>query len=45
VTFHLAMGFRIDDGPGTARIYGITAHPNHDGEDEDRVVLFRDLEG
>ena len=45
VAFHLAMGFRIDDSPGTQKIYGITAHPDYDGEGEDRVVFFKDLQG
>lgn len=43
VAFHRAMGFRIDDGPGTTPIYGTPAHANHDGEGEDRVVFIRDL--
>lgn len=44
VAFHLAMGFHIDDGPGTQKIYSITAYPDYDGEGEDRVVFLRDLE-
>lgn len=44
VAFHHAVGFRIDDGPGTQLIYGTPAHPNHDGEGEDRVVFSRDLD-
>ena len=43
VAFHLAMGFRIDDGPGTQQIYSITAYPDFDGDGEDRVVFHRDL--
>ncbi len=43
VAFHLAMGFRIDDGPGTQQIYSITAYPDYDGDGEDRVVFHRDL--
>jgi ribosomal protein S18 acetylase RimI-like enzyme len=45
VAFHEALGFRIDDGPGTQKIYGIPSHPDHDGDGEDRVVFARDLEG
>lgn len=45
VAFHTRMGFRIDDGPGTSPIYGTPAHPDHDGEGEDRVVFIRDLPG
>lgn len=43
VAFHRAMGFRVDDGPGTQPIYGTPAHPDHDGPGEDRVVFLRDL--
>ncbi len=43
VAFHRAMGFRVDDGPGTQAIYGTPAHPDHDGPGEDRVVFLRDL--
>ncbi len=44
VAFHVALGFRIDDGPGTQKIYSIPAHADHDGDGEDRVVFIRDLE-
>lgn len=43
IAFHRALGFRIDDGPGTQPLYGTPAYPNHDGPDEDRVVFSRDL--
>lgn len=43
VGFHRALGFRIDDGPGTQRLYGTPAYPDHDAEGEDRVVFSRDL--
>jgi GNAT superfamily N-acetyltransferase len=43
VTFHRAMGFRIDDGPGTQNLYGIPAYPDYDGDGEDRVVFIHDL--
>jgi GNAT superfamily N-acetyltransferase len=45
LAFHLAMGFRLDDGPGTGPIFGIPAHADYDGDGEDRVVFIRDLEG
>ncbi len=45
VMFHQALGFRVDDGLGTKKIYGIPAHPDHDGDGEDRVVFVRDLVG
>lgn len=44
VAFHRAVGFRIDDGPGTQLIYGTPTHPHHDGDGEDRVVFSRDLD-
>jgi len=43
IAFHRALGFRLDDGPGTQRLYGTPAYPDHDGPDEDRVVFSRDL--
>lgn len=39
VGFHRALGFRIDDGPTTQRLYGTPAYPAYDGEGEDRVVF------
>ena len=44
VGFHTAIGFRIDDGPGTQRLYGTPAFPAYDGEGGDRVVFVRELE-
>jgi GNAT superfamily N-acetyltransferase len=43
VAFHLAMGFRVDDGPGTQRLYGTPAYADYDGYGEDRVVFTREL--
>ena len=43
VGFHLAMGFRPLDGPGSQNIYGTTAFPDYDGPGEDRVVFVRRL--
>jgi ribosomal protein S18 acetylase RimI-like enzyme len=43
IAFHLAMGFRPDDGPGTQRLYGTAAYPDYDHPGEDRVVFVRDL--
>jgi ribosomal protein S18 acetylase RimI-like enzyme len=43
VAFHRAVGFRLDDGPGTQPIYGVPTHVDHDGEGEDRVVFVREL--
>ena len=43
VDFHRAMGFRVDDGPGTTSIYGTPAHPDYDGPGDDRVVFIREV--
>jgi L-amino acid N-acyltransferase YncA len=43
IAFHRAMGFAIDDGPGTTPVYGTPSHVDHDGPGEDRVVFHRDL--
>jgi ribosomal protein S18 acetylase RimI-like enzyme len=43
VEFHRHLGFRPDDGPGTRTIYGVPAHPDFDGEDQDRTILIRTL--
>lgn len=43
VAFHRALGFEPDAGPGTQRLYGTPAYPDHDGEGEDRVVFSRRL--
>jgi L-amino acid N-acyltransferase YncA len=43
VGFHLAIGFRVDAGPATQRLYGSPAYPAYDGEGEDRVVFVRDI--
>jgi GNAT superfamily N-acetyltransferase len=44
VEFHRHLGFRADDGPGTVGIYGVPAHPDYDGDGEDRAVFIRDLD-
>jgi ribosomal protein S18 acetylase RimI-like enzyme len=44
VGFHQSIGFRIDAGAGTQRLYGTPAYPAYDGEGEDRVVFTRDLD-
>jgi ribosomal protein S18 acetylase RimI-like enzyme len=43
VGFHRALGFRIDDGPLTQRLYGTSAYPAYDGEGADRVVFSLDI--
>jgi GNAT superfamily N-acetyltransferase len=42
--FHRALGFVVDDGPGTAPIFGTPAYADYDGPGEDRVVMIRTLE-
>ena len=43
VAFHRAIGFRVDDGPGTQNLYGTPAYADYDGDGDDRVVFVRDL--
>ena len=43
VAFHTSIGFRIDEGLGTQRLYGTPAYADYDGDGEDRVVFIRDL--
>lgn len=43
IAFHRAMGFAVDDGPGTRPLYGTPAYPDYDGPGEDRVVFSRTL--
>ena len=43
VAFHRAIGFRVDEGPGTQRLYGTPAYADYDGWGEDRVVFTREL--
>ena len=43
VGFHVAMGFSIDDGPGTQRLYGTPAYPDYESDGDDRVVFSRAL--
>ena len=45
VAFHTRLGFRVDDGPGTQRLYGTPAYPSYDGGDDDRVVLSYEIGG
>jgi GNAT superfamily N-acetyltransferase len=43
VGFHQAIGFRVEGGPDSQRLYGTPAYPAYDGEGEDRVVFVRDI--
>lgn len=43
VAFHRAIGFDVDDGPGTQNLYGTPAFAEYDYGREDRVVLTRSI--
>lgn len=43
VAFHRAIGFDVDDGPGTQNLYGTAAFAEYDYGREDRVVLTRSI--
>lgn len=45
IAFHTAIGFSVDDGPGTQRLYGTHAYPDYEGDGQDMVVFRRRLEG
>ena len=45
IKFHTAIGFRVDDGPGTQRLFGTTAYPDYEGDGQDIVVFRRRIEG
>lgn len=44
IGFHTAIGFRVDDGPGTQRLYGTTAYPDYEGDGLDMVVFRKRLD-
>jgi len=43
VNFHRAMGFVVDDGPGTQRLYGTPAYSDYEADGDDRVVFSLEL--
>ena len=45
IGFHASIGFRVDDGPGTQRLYGTTAYADYEGDGRDMVVFRTCLEG
>jgi GNAT superfamily N-acetyltransferase len=45
IAFHTSIGFRVDDGPGTQRLYSTTAYPDYEGDGRDMVVFRKPLEG
>lgn len=43
IAFHRSLGFELDEGPGTQRLYGTPARPGYDFDREDRAILVRAL--
>jgi L-amino acid N-acyltransferase YncA len=43
IDFHRAIGFRLDDGPGSQTIYGVPAFSDYDEDRDDKAVLTRDV--
>ena len=41
IAFHRAIGFEVDDSPGTQRLYGTPSRPGYDFDREDRAILVR----
>jgi GNAT superfamily N-acetyltransferase len=41
IAFHRALGFALDDGPGTTSIFGSPGVADYDGPGEDRVLFER----
>jgi ribosomal protein S18 acetylase RimI-like enzyme len=45
VAFFGAVGFDLDDGPGTQNLYGTPAYPDYEAEGEDRIVFTHRIRG
>jgi ribosomal protein S18 acetylase RimI-like enzyme len=45
VAFFRGIGYRPEDGPGTQRLWGVPAWPDHDGPGQDRAVFLHALDG
>ena len=43
IAFHLALGFTLDDGPGTRSLYGVPSYTDYDDDWDDKAVLNRDV--
>lgn len=43
IAFFRSRGFEPDIGPGTQRLYGVSAFPDYEGPGEDRAVLRREI--
>ena len=41
IAFHRAIGFEVDEGPGSQRLYGTPARAGYDFDREDRAILVR----
>ena len=41
LAFHRALGFEIQSGPGSQKLYGTTAQAGYDFDREDRAILVR----
>lgn len=44
VAFHRALGFAVEDGAGTLRLYGTPAFPDYDFPGEDRAVMMLQID-
>lgn len=43
IGFHTSIGFRVDEGPGTQRLFGTRAYPDYEGDGQDMVVFRRSI--
>ena len=43
VLFFRAIGFRAEEGPGSMKLYGVAAWPDHEFEGEDRAIFVREI--
>ena len=43
IAFLRSLGYQASEGPGTARLYGVPALPEHEWGQEDRAVLTLEL--
>ena len=43
VAFHRAIGFEVEEGPGSQNLYGTPAQAGYDFDREDRAVLVRTI--
>lgn len=41
IAFHRAIGFEVDEGPGSQNLYGTPARAGYDFDREDRSILVR----